>query len=95
MKDSGDFKFEKDWEQKAVGGNAAWVRARAADGYKFIDIGLDNSANRSPFYAAERIALSRTGAKVMGPNRCAAAAAKDGAEPSKRPPAKGRYGRRK
>ena len=49
---SGASRFEqgsKEWEEKAVGGNADWIRERAAEGYKFIDIGSDSTANRSPF----------------------------------------------
>jgi RHS repeat-associated protein len=83
----------KAWEQKAVAANALWVRQRAAEGYDFIDIGIDGAANRSPFYAAEKKALGRVGAKVYRSNQCATVAARDGAKESSRPKAKGRYGR--
>ncbi|MFE1573450.1 RHS repeat-associated core domain-containing protein [Comamonas odontotermitis] len=95
MTESGDFKMGKAWEEKAVAKNAAWIRDRAKDGYAFIDLGLDDAANRSPFYAAEKTALSRTNAKVFKPNRCGAAEARDQSTPSDRPAAKGRYGKRR
>ena len=94
IKNSGSDFGTKEWEEKAVGLNAAWIRERANEGYKFIDLGMDSSENRSPFYAAEKIALSRTGAKIMRPNRCGADSARNASTPSQRPPAKGRYGRR-
>jgi len=84
----------KIWEEKAVGGNTIWIRERAAEGYKFIDIGNDSAANRSPFYAAEKKALGRVGAKIFPPNRCAAKEARNDAIVSDRPASKGRYGRR-
>ncbi len=84
----------KEWEQKAVAGNALWVRQRAAENYKFIDIGIDGAENRSPFYAAEKKALGRTGAKTYRGNQCSIKAARTGAEESSRPKAKGRYGKK-
>ncbi|MET3444170.1 RHS repeat-associated protein [Variovorax paradoxus] len=96
LKDSGASReafSSKEWEQKAVGGNAAWARQRAAEGYQFIDIGIDGATNRSPFYAAEKKALGRVGAKIYPGNRCATRAARDGTEESNRPKAKGRYGK--
>ena len=95
MKESGDYGMGKAWEQKAVANNAAWIRDRAKDGYVFIDLGLDDAINRSPFYSAEKTALSRTNAKVLKPNRCGAAEARDQSKPSDRPAAKGRYGKRR
>ena len=83
----------KEWEQKAVAGNAVWIRQRAAEGYEFIDIGIDGATNRSPFYAAEKKALGRTGAKTYKANQCATVAARDGSKESSRPKAKGRYGK--
>jgi RHS repeat-associated protein len=87
---SGKFN-SKEWEQKAVAGNAKWIREQSAKGYGFIDLGTDSAANRSPFYAAEKKALERTKAKVFKPNRCAAGRARDSSKPSQRPKAKGRY----
>ncbi|KVN25971.1 sugar-binding protein [Burkholderia pyrrocinia] len=84
----------KGWEQQAVARNAAWIRELAAQGYEFIDIGTDSAANRSPFYAAEKKALSRVGAKIYRSSRCATEAARSVSRESSRPPAKGRYGRR-
>ena len=85
-KDSG-----KSWEQKAVAGNAKWIRQQVDQGHLFIDIGTDSASNRSPFYAAEKKVLSRTKAKVLRPNRCAADGARKKSPVSKRPKAKGRY----
>ncbi|KVN15228.1 sugar-binding protein [Burkholderia stagnalis] len=82
------------WEQQAVARNATWIRQMAAEGYEFIDIGMDNAPNRSPFYEAEKKALSRVGAKVYKANRCATERARAASKESGRPPAKGRYGRR-
>ena len=81
----------KQWEEKAVAGNAKWLREQSAKGYGFIDLGTDSSQNRSPFYAAEKKVLARTKAKVFKPNRCAAGRARTAAKPSQRPKAKGRY----
>ena len=95
--DSGasEYKFgSKKWEEKAVGGNAAWIRGRAKEGYEFIDIGSDSAANRSPFYAAEKKALGRTGAKIFRSNQCATKEARGSANASSRPASKGRYGKR-
>jgi RHS repeat-associated protein len=94
---SGAPKFDqgsKEWEEKAVGGNAAWIRERATEGYEFIDIGNDSAVNRSPFYAAEKRALGRTGAKIFRSNRCATKQARNNATTSNRPASKGRYGTR-
>jgi RHS repeat-associated protein len=88
--ESGD-RGEKKWEEKAVAGNAKWLREQSAKGYSFIDLGTDSSQNRSPFYAAEKKVLARTKAKVFRPNRCAAGRARSAAKPSQRPKAKGRY----
>ena len=45
--------------------NAAWLRGKIEEGYKIIDIGIDAArTNRSPFYAAERKIVERTGAEV-------------------------------
>ncbi|WP_225980180.1 RHS repeat domain-containing protein [Paracidovorax avenae] len=57
--------FSKEWEQKAVAGNAAWVRDQVNKGSLFIDIGTDSNVNRSPFYEAEKKAISRAGGKVL------------------------------
>ncbi|MDP9930421.1 RHS repeat-associated core domain-containing protein [Variovorax paradoxus] len=84
----------KEWEQKAVAGNAAWVRQRAGEGYGFIDIGTDGAANRSPFYAAEKKALGRTNAKIYRANQCSTQKAREGTSESERPKAKGRYGKK-
>ena len=89
-----DEAFGKNWEQQAVARNAAWIRRMAAEGYEFIDIGMDNAPNRSPFYVAEKKALSRVGAKVYRSSRCATEQARAGSRESSRPRAKGRYGRR-
>ncbi len=83
----------KKWEEKAVGGNASWIRARAREGYEFIDIGTDLATNRSPFYAAEKKALGRTGARIYRSNQCATQA-RDSARASERPVSKGKYGKR-
>ncbi|MFE8646083.1 RHS repeat domain-containing protein, partial [Sphingomonas sp. NCPPB 2930] len=83
--------FSKEWEQKAVAGNAKWVREHVAGGSLFIDIGTDSSKNRSPFYEAERKAIKRAGGKLFSGNRCAISRARSKAPESHRPPRKGRY----
>ena len=97
VRDSGASEYKlgsKAWEEKAVGGNAAWIRGRAAEGYEFIDIGSDSAANRSPFYAAEKKALGRMGTKIFRSNQCATKEARSSAAVSSRPASKGRYGKR-
>lgn len=46
--------YGKEWEQKAVAGNANWIKEQDLKGVDFIDIGTDKAANRNSFYAAEK-----------------------------------------
>ena len=83
--------YGKEWEQKAVAGNAKWIREQAQKGEDFIVIGTDEAANRSPFYAAEKKALPRVNARVFKGSKCAVARARASSKTSARPNSRGRY----
>ncbi|SDE62180.1 RHS repeat-associated core domain-containing protein [Paracidovorax valerianellae] len=77
-----------EWERKAVQGNIDWVNDRHAEGYKFIDVGVDAAENRSSFYLAEKQALTELGIKPARGNSAAIAAARAAAPVSSRPKSK-------
>ncbi|GAB2528793.1 BRCT domain-containing protein [Microbulbifer agarilyticus] len=58
------------------------------EGYEFIDIGADNSSNRSPFYLAEKKRIEEIGAKVHNAPSKRVTEARAGAPESSRPPSK-------
>ena len=59
-----------------------------AQGYSFIDIGIDASPNRSPFYIAEKSVLAEVGAKVYKGSPKKIDTARMNSRQSKRPPSK-------
>lgn len=54
----------EEWEILALNANVNWMQSRNSEGYSFIDIGEDNSPNRSPFYAVEKQTLQQINGKV-------------------------------
>jgi len=80
--------YSKEWERKAVQGNADWIEKMHKEGYEFIDIGVDSSPNRSAFYVAEKETLNSMRAKVYKGNTAAIEAARASVPMSDRPPSK-------
>jgi len=77
-----------EWEVIALEANAGWIRRMNAQGYSFIDIGIDASPNRSPFYIAEKSVLAEVGAKVYKGSPKKIDTARMNSRQSKRPPSK-------
>ena len=91
LKQSGAINFpigSEEWESRALNANGDWIVDRNREGYLFIDVGKDDSPNRSAFYTIERQALHQIGGKVYKGAPTALNEARKNSKPSARPKSK-------